>query len=50
MLKKQLDERKALLSQSFKTVHNVITEQGEIVPKLPVKSYTSDSISYTFKK
>jgi hypothetical protein len=50
MLKKQLDERKALLSQSFKTVHNVVTEQGEVVPKLPVKSYTSDSISYTFKK
>jgi hypothetical protein len=50
MLKKQLDERKALLSQSFKTVHNVITEDGEVVPKLPVKSYTSDSISYTFKK
>jgi hypothetical protein len=50
MLKNQLDERKALLSQSFKTVHNVVTEQGEIVPKLPVKSYTSDSISYTFKK
>lgn len=50
MLKKQLDERKSLLSQSFKTVHNVITEDGEVVPKLPVKSYTSDSISYTFKK
>ena len=50
MLKKQLDERKALLSHSFKTVHNVVTEDGEVVPKLPVKSYTSDSISYTFKK
>jgi hypothetical protein len=50
MLKKQWDERKALLSQSFKTVHNVVTEDGEVVPKLPVKSYTSDSISYTFKK
>jgi hypothetical protein len=50
MIKKQLDERKALLSQSFKTIHNVVTEQGEVVPKLPVKSYTSDSISYTFKK
>ena len=50
MLKKQLDERKALLSQSFKTIHNVVTEDGEVVPKLPVKSYTSDSISYTFKK
>ena len=50
MLKKQLDERKALLSQSFKTVHSVVTEDGEVVPKLPVKSYTSDSISYTFKK
>lgn len=50
MLKRQLDERKALLSQSFKTVHNVVTEDGELVPKLPVKSYTSDSISYTFKK
>ena len=49
-LKKQIDERKALLTQSFKTVHNVVTEQGEIVPKLSVKSYTSDSISYTFKK
>jgi len=49
-LKKQIDERKALLTQSFKTVHNVVTEQGEIVRKLPVKSYTSDSISYTFKK
>lgn len=50
ILKKQLDERKALLSQSFKTVHNVVTDNGEVVPKLPVKSYTSDSISYTFKK
>ena len=50
MLKRQLDEYKALLSQSFKTVHNVVTEDGEVVPKLPVKSYTSDSISYTFKK
>jgi len=50
MLKKQLDERKALLTQSFKTVHNVITDNGEVVPKLPVKSYTSDSIIYTFKK
>lgn len=50
MIKKQLDERKALLSQSFKTIHNVVTEDGEVVPKLPVKSYTSDSISYTFKK
>ena len=50
MIKRQLDERKALLSQSFKTVHNVITEDGEVVPKIPVKSYTSDSISYTFKK
>lgn len=50
MLKRQLDERKALLSQSFKTVHSVVTEDGEVVPKLPVKSYTSDSISYTFKK
>jgi hypothetical protein len=49
-LKKQLDERKALLTQAYKTVHNVVTEQGEIVRKLPVKSYTSDSISYTFKK
>jgi hypothetical protein len=50
ILKKQLDERKSLLSQSFKTVHSVVTEDGEVVPKLPVKSYTSDSISYTFKK
>jgi hypothetical protein len=50
MLKRQLDERKALLSQSFKTVHRVVTEDGEVAPKLPVKSYTSDSISYTFKK
>jgi hypothetical protein len=50
MLKRQLDERKALLSQSFKTVHSVVTDNGEVVPKLPVKSYTSDSISYTFKK
>jgi hypothetical protein len=49
-LKKQLDERKALLTQAYKTVHNVVTEQGEIVRKLPVKSYTSDSISYTLKK
>jgi hypothetical protein len=49
-LKKQLDERKSLLTQAYKTVHNVVTEQGEIVRKLPVKSYTSDSISYTFKK
>jgi hypothetical protein len=49
-LKKQMDERKALLTQAYKTVHNVVTEQGEIVRKLPVKSYTSDSISYTFKK
>lgn len=49
-LKVKLEERKSLLSQAFKSTHNLVTDEGEVIPKLPIKNYTKDSVSYTFKK
>lgn len=51
VLKEQLAYRKQELDNSFKTKHEVVDlETGEIIPKVSVKGYTKDSVSYTFKK
>ncbi len=49
-LKTLLAERKELLDSAFKSNHNIVTDDGEVIPKVSVKSYTKDSVSYTFKK
>ncbi len=49
-LKTLLAERKELLDSAFKSNHNIVTDEGEVIPKVSVKSYTKDSVSYTFKK
>ncbi len=49
-LKTLLAERKELLDSAFKSKHNIVTDDGEVIPKVSVKSYTKDSVSYTFKK
>jgi len=49
-LKTLLAERKELIDSAFKSNHNIVTDDGEIIPKVSVKSYTKDSVSYTFKK
>jgi len=49
-LKKLLEERKELLNMASKTTHNFVTDDGELIERVPVKSYTKDSVSYTFKK
>ena len=50
-LKTLLEERKEALNMSSKTTYEYINpDTGEVIPKVPIKSYTKDSISYTFKK
>ena len=49
-IKTLLAERKELLDSAFKSTHNIVTDDGEVIPKVSVKSYTKDSVSYTFKK
>ena len=49
-LKTLLDERKELLNQAYKLSINLVTDDGEIIPKVPVKTFIKDSISYAFKK
>lgn len=49
-LKTLLAERKELLDSAFKSTHNIVTDEGEVIPKVSVKGYTKDSVSYTFKK
>lgn len=49
-LKTKLAERKDLLDQAFKSNHNIVTDDGEVIPKVPTKGYTKNSITYTFKK
>jgi hypothetical protein len=49
-IKTLLAERKELLDSAFKSNHNIVTDEGEVIPKVSVKSYTKDSVSYTFKK
>ena len=51
MLKEQLAYRKKELDESFKCKNEIVdTETGEVIPKVSLKSYTKDSVSYTFKK
>jgi len=49
-IKTLLDERKELLNQAYKLDINLVTNDGEIIPKVPVKTFVKDSISYTFRK
>ena len=49
-IKTLLAERKELLDSAFKSTHNIVTDEGEVIPKVSVKGYTKDSVSYTFKK
>jgi len=49
-LKTLLDERKELLNQAYKLDINLVTNDSEIIPKVPVKTFVKDSISYSFKK
>ncbi len=49
-LKTELEERKKILDYAFKSNLNIVTDDGEVIPKVSVKSYTKDSVSYTFKK
>ena len=49
-LKTLLAERKELLDNAFKSNHNIVTDEGEVIPKVSIKGYTKDSVSYTFKK
>jgi hypothetical protein len=49
-IKNLLAERKQQLDSAFKSTHNIVTDEGEVIPKVSVKNYTKDSVSYTFKK
>ena len=49
-LKTLLAERKELLDSAFKSTHNIVTDEGQVIPKVSIKGYTKDSVSYTFKK
>jgi len=49
-IKKQLDGRKELLDTAFKTDGYLVDSDGLEVPKVPVKKWIKDSISYTFAK
>lgn len=49
--KEALKERETILKEACKSKSVIyVTEEGEEVIKPPVKSYTKDSISYSFKK
>lgn len=50
MLKEKLAYRKQQLDEAFKCKNEIVnTETGEIIPKVSIKGYTKDSVSYTFK-
>jgi hypothetical protein len=49
-IKKELDARKSLLDTAFKTDGHLVINDGELVPKVPVKTFIKDSISYSFRK
>lgn len=49
-IEKELEERKKLLDQAYNSTAILVINDGEIVPKVPVKTWVADSISYTFKK
>ena len=48
-LHERLEERKEHLNMAFKSKDEIVIS-GEIIPKVPIKSYTKDSITYTFQK
>jgi hypothetical protein len=48
-LKNALSRRKEWLDLSFKSSEEIVVD-SEIVPKVGVKSYTKDSVTYAFKK
>lgn len=51
MLKEKLAYRKQQLDEAFKCKNEIVnTETGEVIPKVSIKGYTKDSVSYTFKK
>jgi len=48
---KALKEREAILKDACKSKSQIfVTENGEEIVKPPVKSYTKDSVSYSFQK
>ena len=49
MMKERLANRKQQLDISFKMTEEMVIE-GEIIPKVSIKGYTKDSVSYMFKK
>ena len=49
-LKAELELRKQHLDQAYKFDGHFVTNDGEIIPKIPVKTFVKDSIYYTFKK
>ncbi len=48
-LYERLEERKEHLNMAFKSKDEIVIS-GEVIPKVPIKSYTKDSITYTFQK
>ena len=48
-LKERLEERKGHLILAFRSKNEIVVN-GEIIPKVSVKSYVKDSITYTFPK
>lgn len=44
------NERKEVLKNAAKSKHIIMTDDGEQILKVPVKSYVKDSVSYTFEK
>lgn len=49
-LKEKMDERQELLKTAFKQKGAFYDEEGIEIPRVPVKSYTKDSLSVSFKK
>jgi len=50
-LKEKLAQRKSDLDNAYKSNFTTCNEEtGEVILKVSVKSYTKDSVSYTFKK
>lgn len=49
-IKKQLDDRQELLKIAFKQKGSFYDDEGISIPKVPVKTFTKDSLSVSFKK
>lgn len=48
-LEAQLKKRKEALSLALKTDHSIVDENGEVVPKVPVKSGGGETLNISFK-